>query len=154
MITVTIEIDNKNEQEEAIKVKNYLDKINSKNIYFQIYLDPISMEKQNKRDGIYLPKELPKYTDGSGNVWTIDLKLRQFRKVTAEPSIEFVGFNTEDGRELFKEYCDGQDAYYCGLSDEYRRMSMTLEDSDDDDVDDDALDGIAEEMVKGDDDDS
>jgi hypothetical protein len=96
---------------------------------------------------------LPTYTDSSGKLWTIDLKLKQFRKVTAEPSIEFVAFNSVEGRELFKEYCDGMDAYYNEVSNEYRRMSIQLEDSEDEDIDDDTLDVIAEEMVKGDDND-
>ena len=87
--------------------------------------------------------ELPTYTDEEQNVWTIDLKLRQFRKVTTEPSIEFVEFNSVEGRELFREYCDSEDDYYNEISSDYRRMSMTLED---DDVDDDTLDMLAEEM--------
>jgi len=93
---------------------------------------------------------LPTYTDSEKNVWTIDLRLKQFRKVTAEPSIEFVDFNSEEGREIFRDYCDSEDEYYNEISSDYRRMSMTLED---DDVDDDALEGLAEEMG-GDEDDT
>jgi len=102
---------------------------------------------------------LPTYTDSENNVWTIDMRLKQFRKVITpilecgvltEPSIEFVAFNSEKGRELFKEYCDGQDSYYNEISSEWRRMSMTLEDSEDEDVDDDTLDMIAEDMIKED----
>jgi len=90
--------------------------------------------------------KLPTYTDSDGTLWTIDMKLKQFRKVTAEPSIEFVAFNSDEGRELFKEYCDGMDTYYNEVSSEYRRMSIQLEDSEDEDIDDDTLDMIAEEM--------
>jgi hypothetical protein len=52
MITVTIEIDTENEKDQAIKVKNYLDNLNMK-IYFHIIFDPMSIEKQRKRDEVW-----------------------------------------------------------------------------------------------------
>lgn len=51
------------------------------------------------------PIELPKFKD-----WTIDLKLRQFRKVDMDkPSIQFVEFDSLEGDELFNEIIKGLD---------------------------------------------
>ena len=46
------------------------------------------------------PFELPTF-----NGWTIDARLRQFRKVSRgeSPEIEFIDFNSEQGQELLAE---------------------------------------------------
>ena len=45
-------------------------------------------------------KELPKFKG-----YTVDERLKQFRKVDREkPSIEFVKFDSEEGKELLDEY--------------------------------------------------
>ena len=46
------------------------------------------------------PFELPTF-----NGWTIDARLRQFRKVEQgeNPKIEFIDFDSEKGRELIEE---------------------------------------------------
>ena len=49
------------------------------------------------------PFELPTF-----NGWTIDARLRQFRKVErgAVPKIEFIDFDSEEGQELLEEMGD------------------------------------------------
>lgn len=89
--------------------------------------------------------ELPKW-DG----WTIDVRLRQFRKVIEDPNyipgIRFIDFDSDEGRTIFREYCDARDEYYNEISSDYRRLSMELEDGD---IDMDTLDILAEEMIRG-----
>jgi len=49
-----------------------------------------------------MPIELPKFKG-----WTVDARLRQFRKVKfikGQPSIEFVDFDTTKGRKLLEAY--------------------------------------------------
>jgi hypothetical protein len=50
-----------------------------------------------------IPFELPTF-----NGWTIDARLRQFRKVSRgeNPKIEFVDFDSEKGQELLAEIQD------------------------------------------------
>jgi len=49
------------------------------------------------------PFELPTF-----NGWTIDARLRQFRKVERSnaPKIEFIEFDSEEGQELLEEMAD------------------------------------------------
>jgi len=50
-------------------------------------------------------KELPKFKG-----YTVDERLKQFRKVDREePSIEFVEFDSDKGKELLAEYEDEED---------------------------------------------
>lgn len=78
--------------------------------------------------------------------WTIDLRLKQFRRVGRD-GIEFVDFDSDDGKKLMIEYCEEQKEYYQELADDYQddyqRMIFDLER---DDTDEDTLESIAEEM--------
>ena len=58
------------------------------------------------------PFELPTF-----NGWTIDARLRQFRKVTRgeNPQIEFIDFDSEKGQELLLEMQE----YFSSLFEEY-----------------------------------
>lgn len=50
-------------------------------------------------------KELPKFKG-----YTVDEKLKQFRKVDRnKPSIDFVDFDSEEGRGLLEEYEDSKE---------------------------------------------
>jgi hypothetical protein len=50
-------------------------------------------------------KELPKFKG-----YTVDERLRQFRKVDHEkPSIDFVDFDSEEGEKLLDEYEESQE---------------------------------------------
>jgi len=49
-------------------------------------------------------KELPTFKG-----YTVDERLKQFRKVDMEdPSIDFVDFDSEEGRDLLEEYEDSE----------------------------------------------
>lgn len=49
-----------------------------------------------------MTKELPTFKG-----YTMDKKLKQFRKVDrSKPSIDFVDFDSEEGKELLSEYED------------------------------------------------
>ena len=58
------------------------------------------------------PFELPTF-----NGWTIDARLRQFRKVIRgeNPQIEFIDFDSEKGQELLLEMQE----YFSSLFEEY-----------------------------------
>lgn len=92
-------------------------------------------------------KQLPKW-----NNWTIDLRLKQFRRVGINGAIgiEFVDFDSDDGKKLMIEYCEEQKEYYNEMSDGYQQMIFDLEE---DDTDSDTLESIAEEMGGGENDD-
>jgi len=44
------------------------------------------------------PRKLPKF-----NGYTVDFRLREFRKVVYGKSIEFINFNSKQGIKLFKQ---------------------------------------------------
>jgi hypothetical protein len=79
--------------------------------------------------------------------WTIDLKLRQFRKVRFKdnggPEMLIAPFDSEEGMDIFKQYCDEQKEYHDDLSSGYLRMIFDLEKGR---CDEEELDIIAEEM--------
>jgi predicted DsbA family dithiol-disulfide isomerase len=77
--------------------------------------------------------------------WTIDMRLKQFRRVGKDGAlgIEFVDFDSDDGKRLMIEYCEEQKEYYQELGDGYQRMIFDLEE---DMTDSDTLESIAEEM--------
>ena len=58
------------------------------------------------------PFELPTF-----NGWTIDQRLRQFRKVVRgeNPQIEFVDFNSAEGQEILEEMQEYFEFLYEGL---------------------------------------
>lgn len=90
--------------------------------------------------------ELAKFKD-----WTIDPRLKQFRMVEYDENhspigMKFVEFNSEEGRAIFKEYCDECDEHYNEISSDYRRLSMQLEEED---IDMDTLEMLADEMENG-----
>ena len=68
--------------------------------------------------------ELPKW-----NGWTIDLKLKQFRRVGREGAlgIEFVEFNSVEGREILKEYCEYKYNYHMEEGSVYQRIVFDIE---------------------------
>lgn len=54
----------------------------------------------NIKQEVKMVKELPTYKG-----YTVDQRLRQFRKVDRKkPSIDFVDFDSEEGRELLEQY--------------------------------------------------
>jgi hypothetical protein len=65
------------------------------------------------------------------NGWTIDLRLRQFRKVLYvdnEPKLDSIGFDTPLGHKIIKEYCQDQYNYHIGEAEAYQRIIFDLED--------------------------
>jgi len=63
-----------------------------------------------------MPFELPTFRG-----YTIDPRLRQFRKVIPYKSIEFIDFNSEKGQELLAEMRD----YFSFLDDELDRIDVS-----------------------------
>lgn len=80
--------------------------------------------------------------------WTIDSRLKQFRRVGRDGAlgIEFVDFDSDDGKKLMIEYCEEEKEYYQELADDYQRMIFELKE---DDTDEDTLESVAEEMGGG-----
>lgn len=57
-----------------------------------------------KLQEVKMVKELPKFKG-----YTVDEKLRQFRKVDkGKPSIDFVDFDSDEGSKLLEEYEESQ----------------------------------------------
>jgi len=66
------------------------------------------------------------------NGWTIDLKLRQFRKVIKDPDyipgIRFVDFDSVEGCEIFREYVKDMEAYHNQCANDYVGIQLALDD--------------------------
>ena len=59
----------------------------------------------NTQQEVKMVKELPTFKG-----YTVDQRLRQFRKVDRKkPSIDFVDFDSEEGRELLEQYEENQE---------------------------------------------
>ena len=63
-----------------------------------------------------IPFELPTFKG-----YTVDPRLRQFRKVIPQESIEFIDFNSERGQELLAEMRE----YFSFLDDELDRIDVS-----------------------------
>lgn len=53
-------------------------------------------QKNSAQEGVRI---LPEF-----NGYTVDVRLKQFRKVSSEPNIEFIDFDSEKGKTLLAEY--------------------------------------------------
>jgi hypothetical protein len=87
-------------------------------------------------------EELPKYGE-----WTVDRRLRQFRKVeqTPEgPSIVFADFDSPEGLALVKEYCEEKLEM---LRDECQIYGSNIIDIDQKMIDADTIDNMVDEMI-------
>lgn len=89
--------------------------------------------------------ELPKWND-----WTIDLRLKQFRKVDFDENhspqgLKFVDFDSGDGKAIFKEYCEDQYNSFIEDAEGYQRIIFDIEDNTFDSHDAEML---AESMVE------
>lgn len=81
--------------------------------------------------------------------WTIDLKLRQFRKVQYvgnEPKLDIIGFDTPAGHEIFKEWCKDKYNYLIESGEAYQQIISNIEDNY---FSNDDADIIANEMYHG-----
>ena len=63
-----------------------------------------------------IPFELPTFKG-----YTVDPRLRQFRKVIPQESIEFIDFNSEEGQGLLAEMRE----YFSFLDDELDRIDVS-----------------------------
>lgn len=78
------------------------------------------------------------------NGWTIDIRLKQFRKVGE--SIEFVDFRSDKGYEIFKAYCEDQYKYHMETGQGYERIILDIIEGK---FNNDDADIIAREMFNG-----
>jgi len=64
------------------------------------------------------------------NGWTVDIRLRQFRKVedvAGEPYIHMHDFNSHEGHILFETYCEEQIAYHQEECSCYEGLRLDIE---------------------------
>lgn len=89
--------------------------------------------------------ELPKWKG-----WTVDLRLKQFRKVNYDENrnplgVEMWSFDSQEGKDIFYDYCVEMEQYHDEQSRQYIRYQLDIENGD---LDDEMLDVLAEEIVK------
>lgn len=65
------------------------------------------MENKKNKSSTGMPFELPTFKG-----YTIDKRLKQFRKVTGHESIEFIEFDSQEGFELLEEMREYFDFLY------------------------------------------
>lgn len=76
------------------------------------------------------------------NGWTIDVRLRQFRKVDGG-LLDFVHFDSEEGKEIFKDYCQSRHDELCDEAGDYLQVVFQI---DENDFNEEDADVIAKEM--------
>lgn len=98
-------------------------------------------EKMNES----IPAKLPVWKG-----WTVDLRLRQFRKVGYDENhsplgIEMWDFDSQQGKDIFYDYCQDKYDYHMECGSDYQRTQMQIEEGE---LDDEMLDYLAKEIVK------
>ena len=83
------------------------------------------------------------------NGWTIDIRLKQFRKLNDQTGLDFVHFDSEEGKEIFKEYAQSRHDELCEEANDYLQVVLYI---DDDDFDMEQMEELAQEMGADDDD--
>lgn len=66
--------------------------------------------------------KLPEWND-----WTIDIRLKQFRKIDSSNNILFISFDSDKGRAIFKEYCQDQYNSFIENAEGYQRIVFDIE---------------------------
>jgi len=82
--------------------------------------------------------------------WTIDLRLRQFRKVNYDENhsplgLEMWDFDSQQGKDIFYDYCQEQYDYHMDMGSDYQRTQLEIEEGT---CEDEMLDVLAEQMVE------